>query len=190
MPKSTLLIIGHQVVFQVMFLIKNIYLQHKTGKSIRGKNTEANYSILFIIAFIACSVFLSFYQSPIGITRLVDTHTAELLALLLMLINLLIGAAALLTMKDSWRIGVLEDEKSPLIVNGIYRMTRNPYFLSYLFMFSAYTVLLQNVLLLGLSVIGFMLINSMVNNEEKYLQRVHGEAYLQYKKRVPRYIIL
>ncbi len=68
--------------------------------------------------------------------------------------------------------------------------SRNPYFLSYLFMFAAYTVLLQNILLLGLSVIGFMLINSMVNTEEKYLQRVHGEAYLQYKRKVPRYFIL
>jgi len=190
MPKSTLLIIGHQVVFQAMFLIKNVYLNQKTGKSIRGQNTDANYSILFIFVFIVCSVSLSFFQSPIGTTRLVNTNTAELLALLLILVNLLIGAAALLTMKDSWRIGVLENEKSPLIVNGIYRMTRNPYFLSYIIMFAAYTVLLQNILLLVLSIFGFMLINSMVNTEEKYLQRVHGEAYLQYKRKVPRYLIL
>lgn len=189
MPKSTLLIIGHQVVFQAMFLIKNIYLQHKTGKSIRGKNTEANYSILFFTAFISCSVLLSFFKSPIGTIQYVDPFTAALLSLPLILSNLVIGAASLLNMKDSWRVGIIESQRTPLVEHGIYRFSRNPYFLSYLLMFGAYTVLLQNIILLGLSIIGFILIHSMINTEEEYLQSIHGEAYVQYKLRVPKYFI-
>jgi protein-S-isoprenylcysteine O-methyltransferase Ste14 len=190
MPKAALFIIVHQVVFQAMFVVKNIYLKHKTGKSIRGKNNEVNYSILFFFFFIACAISLSFYQSPMGSTRLIDVHTAEILGLLLILMNLSVSAAALLNMEDSWRIGILENDNTRLIVNGIYRLTRNPYFLFYLLMFAAYTVLPQNSILLGLSVVGFMLIHSMIKSEEKYLLRVHGADYLQYKKQVPRYFIL
>ena len=190
MPKAALIIIAHQIVFQGMFVVKNIYLKNKSGKPIRGTNSETKYAILFFFFFIAGSIFLSFFQSPIGTIRLVDTPTAELFGLLMILANLFIGAAALLTMAESWRIGILENDQTRLIVNGIYRLTRNPYFLSYIIMFGAYTFLLQNFILLGLSVVGFVLIHSMIITEEKYLLKIHGEVYLHYKRKVPRYVIL
>ena len=93
-------------------------------------------------------------------------------------------------LKDSWRVGVLEEQKTELITTGIYRFTRNPYFVSYLLTLVAYTVLLQNVILLGLSIVGFGCVHRMVMKEEAYLYSVHGDAYLQYKMKVPRYIIL
>ena len=57
-------------------------------------------------------------------------------------------------------------------------------------MFVAYMVLLQNIILLILSLLGFAMIHLMVLKEEKHLTALHGENYLQYQKRVPRYIIL
>ena len=93
-------------------------------------------------------------------------------------------------LKDSWRVGVLENQQTELIEDGIYRFSRNPYFLSYLIMFAAYTILLRNIILLVLSFVGFALIHAMVLKEEKYLAALHGEKYRQYQKKVPRYIII
>lgn len=47
-----------------------------------------------------------------------------------------------------------------------------------------------HLILLGLSIMGFIFTNLMIKKEEKYLYSVHGEVYMQYKKRVPRYIII
>jgi protein-S-isoprenylcysteine O-methyltransferase Ste14 len=57
-------------------------------------------------------------------------------------------------------------------------------------MFAAYTVLLQNMILLLLSLVGFAMIHSMVLKEEKHLTVLHGDTYRQYQKRVPRYIVV
>jgi protein-S-isoprenylcysteine O-methyltransferase Ste14 len=104
--------------------------------------------------------------------------------------NIIISVISLIDMKDSWRVGILEDQKTALISPGIYRYTRNPYFVSYILMFTAYTVLLQNIVLLGLSFIGIVFIHKMILKEEAYLHKVHGEVYIQYKKKVSRYILI
>ena len=57
-------------------------------------------------------------------------------------------------------------------------------------MLAAYTILLQSIILLVLSLVGFALIHGMALREEKYLSRVHGIKYRQYQYKVPRYILL
>jgi protein-S-isoprenylcysteine O-methyltransferase Ste14 len=86
-------------------------------------------------------------------------------------------------------VGVIEEQQTALVESGIYRYSRNPYFLAYLLMFAAYTVLLQSALLLGLSAIGFILVHAMVLREEKHLAMLHPQAYREYCQRVPRYLI-
>jgi protein-S-isoprenylcysteine O-methyltransferase Ste14 len=115
---------------------------------------------------------------------------ALFIALLLMLANLAVGLASLRDLGDSWRVGVIEEQQTQLIESGIYRFTRNPYFVAYLLMFAAYTVLLQSLILLVLSFIGFGMVHAMILKEEKYLAKTHGEAYQQYRQRVPRYFLI
>jgi len=59
MPEISIVIILHQLVFQGMFVIKNIILYRKIGKQIRGKNIEATTSIAFFIFFIAVALTIS-----------------------------------------------------------------------------------------------------------------------------------
>ncbi len=190
MPNAPTIIVIHQVLFLGMFFGKNFYLRRKIGKPIRGKNKEAVSSTSFIISFTFLAILLSRSETPGGTIRVISTGAATVTALVLICINLVIVAVSLVNMKDSWRMGVLEDQKTPLIKNGIYRYSRNPFFLSLLIMFAAYTILLQNTFLFASSLAGFYLIHSMILKEEKYLESVHGEDYLQYKTKVPRYFIV
>ncbi|MBC8439943.1 MAG: isoprenylcysteine carboxylmethyltransferase family protein [Deltaproteobacteria bacterium] len=187
MTKIWLIILIHQLIFQGMFAMKNIILHIKTGKQIRGNNTEANVSIAFFVLLIGVSFVFSLQQSPLGQVKFLSTYFSTITGLVLLVLNLTIS---LIHLKDSWRVGVVENQKTVLITSGIYRFTRNPYFVSYFFMFLAYTVLLQNLILLGLSIMGFIFVHIMIKKEEKYLYSVHGDAYLQYKKTVPRYLIV
>ena len=190
MPKTTLVILLHQLVFQGMFFLKNIILHRKTGKQIRGKNSEAIYSIVFFVLFIGVAVVISILKQPFGEVQLLNGFLAMALAVVLLFLNLIVSGASLMNLKDSWRVGILEDQKTELIITGIYRFTRNPYFVSYLLMFAAYTILLQNLILFGLSIVGFLFVHKMIMKEEEYLYSVHADTYVQYKMKVPRYIII
>jgi protein-S-isoprenylcysteine O-methyltransferase Ste14 len=178
------------LLFQGTFFAKNYRLKHKLGKPIRGFNLEANLSISFFVLFIGLSIYLAMSGGNPGGMNLMPASVALFIGLLLMLANLAVGLASLKDLGDSWRVGVIEEQQTRLIENGIYRFTRNPYFVAYLLMFAAYTILLQNLVLLGLSCIGFGMVHAMVLKEEKYLAKLHGEAYQQYRRRVPRYFLI
>jgi protein-S-isoprenylcysteine O-methyltransferase Ste14 len=190
MPDIAVLLLVHQLLFQGMFFAKNIALKRKLGQPIRGFNPEANLSILFFVIFIALSFYFALASSAPGTLALLPDNLAISAGLLLMLANLLIGLASLKDLGDSWRVGVIEEQQTQLIDSGIYRFTRNPYFVAYLLLFAGYTVALQNLVLLALSLIGFGMVHAMILREEKYLTRTHGDTYLHYRQRVPRYLLL
>ena len=190
MIETGLVILIHQFVFQGMFVTKNIVLRNKIRKQIRGNNKEATISIAFFVLFIVVALVMSILKPPVGQILVLDRFFATISGVVLLLLNLAVSAASLVNLKDSWRVGVIENQKTDLISSGIYRFTRNPYFLSYLLMFLAYTVILQNIILLGLSIFNFIFIHKMILREEKYLYAVHGADYIQYKRKVPRYIFI
>lgn len=190
MNRALLLILIHQLVFQGLFIAKNLYLQKRIALPIRGSNREAIVSTLFFALFILTALALAAMDTPVGTFALIDTFAAFLIASALLLLNLLIGAASLHTMQDSWRVGVLESQTTVLVTEGIFRYSRNPYFASYLLMFIAYSILLQNFILLLLTFLAAGLIHWMVKREEQYLAHVHKESYLHYKVRTPRYFIV
>lgn len=189
MTQDTGLIMLHQLLFQGMFFAKNLVLRQKLGQPIRGNNLEANLSIAFFVIFIGIALWLSLGAESHRATGLAG-GAAQALAGLFMLASLVIAAASLKDLGESWRVGVIEEQETKLIETGVYRFSRNPYFLAYLLMFAAYTTLLQSILLLVLSVIGFGMVHTMIMREERYLVNKHAADYERYQNRVPRYMNL
>jgi protein-S-isoprenylcysteine O-methyltransferase Ste14 len=187
--KAWQLIIIHQILFQGMFFIKNILLHKNTGSSVRGNNPEAQVSIVFFVIYITLSICFAGLLSPAWSVSLLDPAVAMAAALFLMFASLVISALSLIQMKDSWRVGVLKNQETALVTSGVYRFSRNPYFVSYLLMLFSYALLLQNMLLLGLFLLGFACIHIMIKKEEHFLTGLHGDLYLQYKQSIPRYLI-
>jgi len=188
-----IIIISHLFLFESMFIIKNIVLSKKLKGSIRGKNKEASLSIvLFIVTIIiAISSILSEYLNELFIPiPVLSNNYIIFIGISLLPCNLLISFLALSQMRDSWRVGIKEDDKTELINIGIFKITRNPYFLSYIVLFLAYILLVANILIIISSLIAILSIHRMIMKEEKYLEALHGEKYLDYKKSVPRYFIV
>ncbi len=96
--------------------------------------------------------------------------------------------AGMLTMRDSWRAGVSKD-KTALVTRGIFRISRNPAFLGFdlvylgiLFQFFDWTLCIVSLF----AILMFHL--QIVFNEEEAMLRAFGEEYLDYRKRVNRYL--
>ncbi len=190
MNESTLALIIHQLVFQGMFIAKNLLLRRKLGQPIRGNNTEANIAIGFFVVFIGLSLYIAAGSAGPFTVRVVPIALAKFIGYVLMIASVIVALASLWHLGNSWRVGVIEEQQTLLVRDGIYAISRNPYFLAYLLMFAAYTVFLRDALLLLLSIVGFILIHRMVRREEAHLARAHGDDYQQYLREVPRYLSL
>jgi protein-S-isoprenylcysteine O-methyltransferase Ste14 len=186
---TALVILLHQLLFQGMFLTKNVALRRKLGQPIRGSNREANLAIACLALFIGLALLLAFTDSAVGRIALLPGPVAMALGLSLLAANLLVGLASLRHLGDSWRVGVIDGQRTELVQDGIYGVTRNPYFFAYLLMCAAYTILLQNLVLLFLALVCFALIHAMILREERHLAAMHGEAYHRYRQRVGRYLL-
>jgi len=188
-----IILISHLFLFESMFFIKNIMLSKKLKGSVRGKNKEASISIILfaVTIIIAIISILSEYLNKLFIPiPALSNDYLIFLGMFLLLLNLIISFLALIQMRDSWRVGIKEDDKTDLIISGIFKITRNPYFLSYIFLFLAYILLVANVLVIISSLLAFISIHKMIMKEEKYLEALHGDKYLDYKKNVPRYLLI
>lgn len=105
------------------------------------------------------------------------------------LLGVLVFAASVITMKDSWRAGVSEAEKTDLVTDGIYQISRNPAFLGFDLVYIGLLLMFFNWFLLGISALAMLMLHlQIVNVEEDFLIEAFGQEYLDYRKRVCRYL--
>lgn len=96
---------------------------------------------------------------------------------------------AVWTMRDSWRAGVSKTDKTELVTNGIYQISRNPAFLGFDLLYTGTLCMFFNWILFSLTVFAVIMYHlQIVNVEEDFLLATFGNEYLQYKKKVCRYI--
>lgn len=91
-------------------------------------------------------------------------------------------------MKDSWRAGIPEKDKTKLVTDGIYKFSRNPAFVGFDFMYIGILLMFFNIGTLLFSLFSIVMLHMQILQEEKYMAKTFGEEYLEYKKKVFRYI--
>ena len=91
-------------------------------------------------------------------------------------------------MKDSWRAGIPEKDKTKLVTDGIYKFSRNPAFVGFDFMYTGVLLMFFNTGTLLFSLFSIVVLHLQILQEEKYMAKTFGEEYLEYKKKVFRYI--
>lgn len=91
-------------------------------------------------------------------------------------------------MQKSWRIGIDEDVKTELVQRGLFKLSRNPIFLGMRLMLLGLFLILPSAATLAILIAGDLLIQIQVRLEEEFLTRAHGQAYLNYKKQVRRWL--
>lgn len=96
---------------------------------------------------------------------------------------------SVLTMRDSWRAGVSKTDRTELVTNGIYQISRNPAFLGFDLLYIGILLMFFNWVLCVASAFAILMYHlQIVNVEEDFLLATFGDEYLKYKKKVCRYI--
>ena len=93
-----------------------------------------------------------------------------------------------IAMKDSWRAGIPDKDKTELVTSGIYKFSRNPAFLGFDFMYVGILLIYFNPVTAIFSLFAMVMLHLQILQEEKFLTATFGNAYTEYKKQVFRYI--
>jgi protein-S-isoprenylcysteine O-methyltransferase Ste14 len=176
--------------FILAFAIRNIKTALNTRLSIKGKSAKVNLSVLLSSIIYVMIILRLFHFSDYDLLE-VETFKIQIIKYIgfaLVSVGFIMGILALIAMKNSRRVGIRYEQKTDLITNGIYKFSRNPYFLSYNVLMFGFLLIFPSIFLLIPYVFLVLLFHQMILEEESYIENMHGEEYLNYKRKVKRYI--
>ena len=148
------------------------------------------FKLIFVVIVLVVFVYSFFpfaysYTSPI---QWLEHEWLTRLGVLLLLLSLLWIALAQSQMGEAWRIGIDTEHPTPLVQQGVFRISRNPIFLGMRVTLLGLFLTVPNALTLLAFVLGVVVSGVQVRLEEEYLTRMHPKDYPAYRQRVRRWI--
>lgn len=177
-------------VFYICYLAKMISQKRqgiKTDQLGKGKKGF----VKFIEVTLKITTYVLLVIQIISIILYVGTvHIAlQIIGVALTALGVLIFIISVVQMKDNWRAGVQREEKTNLITSGIYSISRNPAFLGFDLMYVGILFSFFNWYLCFATIFTVVLFHlQIVNVEEDFLIEAFGQEYIEYKKKVFRYL--
>lgn len=137
------------------------------------------------IFYIIVAIMLGIFMPLLGeLTRSVRNIGFGLVA-----VGFLLGLAALIEFRKAKTTVLPHGSASNIISSGIFRFTRNPIYLGFLFMVIGFP--LNYGSLWGIIAAPFFIVTMnrlVIEKEEAYLEKKFGERYASYKSRVRRWL--
>ena len=178
------LAIFYGIYFTKMFVQKRRGIRtHQIGrrkeKALHTVETLMSVATLGIVPAQLLSVAMGWNHMPAG---------ARFTGFLIGMAGDVIFLSAVLCMKDSWRAGIPEKDKTDMVTDGIYAFSRNLAFLGFDLMYLGVFLMYCNLLTGMFTAFAIVMLHLQILQEEQYLEAAFGEPYLAYKKRVFRYL--
>jgi protein-S-isoprenylcysteine O-methyltransferase Ste14 len=102
--------------------------------------------------------------------------------------GLLLLLLSLVSFGRSFRVGIDVDNPDRLVTTGIFAFSRNPIYVGFAFVLLGQFLIFPNWVLLIYLVAGIWLFHRQVLREEEFLRKHYGQEYVEYSKRVRRYL--
>ncbi len=177
-------------VFYAVYISKMVLQKRKgiqTDQIAKGKQKTKVFYIELVMKIATYSVVvaevLSLFFAP---PYLPQTFVAA--GVVLGLIGDILFTVSVVTMKDSWRAGIAENDKTEIITGGIYSISRNPAFLAFDCVYAGLLLIAFHWVLLVFSVFAITMLHLQILQEETFLSKTFGEEYNVYKSKVRRYL--
>ena len=140
------------------------------------------YAIVFFIAMLVQNYI------PISSSYL-ETKAVQIAARVFIFISPFISLTAIIQFIRTKTTVMPFKPASSLQTTGVYSFTRNPMYLGLLSLYIGLSLMFINWWDIIFIPVIIILINTLViKNEEKYLERTFGQTYLDYKKKVGRWL--
>ena len=195
-----MLLIYFLIYFFLVFILRSFLLWKKTGVNplTFNKGDDAhgyNGKVFGIISFIEMIV-VSIYAFMPSLHKYLlpfwylENESLQYVGWVLLILSLIMVWLAQSNMRESWRIGIDEENKTELITSGFFAFSRNPIFLGIMIANVGLFLVLPNAFTLLIISLSTTSINTQVRLEEEFLTEEHGEQYISYKSKVNRWLTL
>ena len=177
------------VLFYTVYFVKML-IQHKHGIKTRqiGRRKEKDIHMVELLMSIATLAAPAAQLLSIAFGWSCMPSGARFTGFLIGMLGDIIFLISVVCMKDSWRAGIPDKDKTELVTNCIYKFSRNPAFLGFDFMYAGVLLMYFNPLTAVFSLFAAVTLHLQILQEEKYLTSVFGSSYTAYKSRVFRYL--
>jgi len=183
-----ILIIGNTIVLRK----SNIRISSGTGRP--SFSTFVLYLVfllillLYIFELSQAAFQFTFSVLPTQFTiRFFSSILLEILGIGLQLFSLIFLFFTLRHFGKSLRFGMNTENRGELITNGVFSISRNPFFTALLLHFIGSTLLIPSPFFIGFTLAAIIGIHLFIFKEEKFMLENYGEEYKKYRKKVRRY---
>ncbi len=154
-----------------------------------GKTHKTDFLIPPFALFYFYLIFAAAFNLP-TVSRQEFFHSEVIawLGVLLCLAGLALMLWSLISFGQSFRVGIDVEHPDKLVTTGIFSFSRNPIYTAFGFILVGQFLIFPNWILLVYLIVGIWLFNRQVLREEDYLKKHYGKEYLEYCKRVGRYL--
>lgn len=176
-------------VFYGIYLIKQLRQKHRCIRTMQiGRGKEAVNNKVETLMGIATVGIIPAQLLSIGFGWSHLPANARFTGFCVGMLGDLIFLISVLCMKDSWRAGIPDRDRTELVTDGIYAYSRNPAFLGFYLQYIGVLLMYCNLLTGIFTVFAILMLHLQILQEERYLTAVFGAEYLDYRHRVFRYM--
>ncbi len=145
----------------------------------------------FVLSFALSILLITLdYSGVWPLERLEIASDISIIAVAIGYFGIVIILIAQWQMRDEWRIGVDQNEKTALVTNGLYSRSRNPIYFGIFLYWIGLSGALPHPIIWFLGLFCWLCIEVIVREvEEPYLRTLHGANYERYFEQTNRYVI-
>ena len=184
--------------FGLLLGVRTAILYRKTGfnpmKKFGGKSEHQLPEVLITIAIILLVIiagnyfFLMENVKYLIPFKFMDYSWIQGVGLTISAVGLVTAFLAQMQMKESWRISLDNENDIELVDRGLFAYTRNPIYIALIVAYIGLFLVLPSLFSFLFLLIMWIGISLKVKDEEKFLESKLGQSYMDYKKKVNRWI--
>jgi protein-S-isoprenylcysteine O-methyltransferase Ste14 len=179
------------VVLLLGMVLARVWLLRRQGISAFhfGSTDKTDFLIPPFALFYFYLVFAAAFDwRTISRQEFFRSGTVAWVGVLLCLAGLVLLLLSLVSFGKSFRVGIDQDHSDELVTTGIFGISRNPIYVAFwIFLLGQFLVFPNWILLVYLIAVTW-LFNRQVLREEEFMRTRYGQSYLDYCRRVRRYL--
>jgi protein-S-isoprenylcysteine O-methyltransferase Ste14 len=132
-------------------------------------------------------IVLLLFLLDVNLTDRISNRYNDYLSYTLLISGLFFIVFSMVTLGRSTRLG-LPSEDTVLKTNGLYKISRNPIYVGFSLLTISSMIYSLNIVVILAGIYSIIVYHLIIIGEEKFLENRFGQDYINYKKRVRRYL--
>ncbi|WP_306569162.1 isoprenylcysteine carboxylmethyltransferase family protein [Faecalispora jeddahensis] len=178
------------LVLIMMVLCRVLMMKaHGLNAFVFGQTHRTDFTILPFVLFFVYHLLANTFDWPrISGPVFFDSEWLRWAGVLICILGLLLFLWGLISFGASFRVGIDQSKPDKLMTHGAFAISRNPLYVAFIFFLVSFFFIFPNPLFLICLFAGLWLFHRQIMREEIFLRKYYGEEYIDYCKKVRRYL--